>query len=156
MASWLASWASVYSNSATLRTLLGFAHVGGLVVSAGAAFTIDRAILRAARVGSIARGSHLADLEASHPIVIGGLAVVLLSGILLFAADVDTYLHSAVFWIKMGLIVFLLLNGWTLRRLGHRAAHDSGASPAALGRAAAFSIALWTLTTLAGAALPNA
>jgi uncharacterized membrane protein len=154
MSSWLAAWASIYSNSAIVRTVLGFAHVGGLVVSAGVALMIDRAILRAVRDGSTARGSHLADLEASHPFVIGGLVVVLASGVLLFAADVDTFLHSTIFWIKMGLVVLLLANGWTLRRLGRHAIRGV-VRPASLARAAVFSMTLWALTTLAGAALPN-
>jgi hypothetical protein len=150
---WLADWASLYANSAVLRTALGFAHVGGLVASAGPAFVIDRAILRAARVGSATRGAHLAELEASHPFVIGGLAVVVLSGLLLFGADVDTFIHSAVFWIKMALVTLLLGNGWMLRRIGRAAA--AGHHTAPLARAAFFSMSLWTLTTLVGAALPN-
>jgi hypothetical protein len=151
---WLTDWASLYANSAVLRTAIGFAHVGGLVASAGPAFVIDRAILRAARAGSATRGAHLADLEASHPLVIGGLAVVVVSGLLLFAADVDTFVHAPVFWIKMGLVTLLLANGWMLRRTGRAAAAGHQAAP--LARAAVFSMALWAITTLVGAALPNA
>jgi hypothetical protein len=154
LAAWVSAWASIYSNSAAVRTALGFAHVGGLVASAGAAFMLDRAILRAVRAGSATRGAHLADLEASHPIVVGGLLVVIASGLLLAGADLDTFLHSKVFWFKMILVVLLLANGWTLRRLG-RAAPTAHPSSRALGRAAMASMALWTLTTLAGAALPN-
>jgi hypothetical protein len=154
VAGWLSAWASAYSNSAVLRTALGFAHVGGLIAAAGAAFMIDRAILRAARAGSATRGAHLAELEASHPLVIGGLLVVIGSGLLLAGADLDTFLHSKMFWLKMALVVLLLANGWTLRRLG-RAAPAAHPSSRALGRAALMSMVLWTLTTLAGAALPN-
>jgi hypothetical protein len=151
--SWLASWASLYANVAALRTFIGFLHVGGLVASAGPALVIDRAILRAVKAGSAARGAHLADLEASHPFVIGGLSAVVVSGVLLCAADLDTFVHSTVFWIKMVLVMLLLANGWMLRRVGRAAAAGHHAAP--LGRAAVFSIALWALTTLAGAALPN-
>ena len=151
---WLSSWASIYANSPSVRTALGFAHVGGLIASAGPALLMDRAILRAVRAGSTARGGHLAELEASHPIILGGLAVVLTSGLLLMAADVDTFLQSVTFWIKMTLVALLLVNGWRLRRLGRETnSHDAGLR--ALGRAAMASIVLWTLTTLAGAALPN-
>ena len=151
---WASAWASWYANSAILRTSLGFAHVGGLVASAGPAFMIDRAILRAVRAGSTSRGAHLAEIEASHPLVLGGLLVVVVSGLLLMAADLDTFLHSVVFWIKMGLIALLLANGWRLRRLGQAAAaaHPSGQ---ALGRAAVMSLVLWSCTILAGSTLPN-
>ena len=149
----LAEWASLYANSAPLRTVVGFAHVGGLIASAGPAIVIDRSILRAVRAHSAARSAHLADLEASHPLVISGLAIVVASGLLLFAADVDTFLHSIYFWIKMGLVMLLLVNGWMLRRLGHSVA--GGHDVAAIRRAALASITLWVLTTLAGAALPN-
>ena len=151
---WLSSWASIYANSASVRTALGFAHVGGLVASAGPALMMDRAILRAVRAGSSARGAHLAELEATHPLVLSGLLVVLVSGLLLMAADIETFLQSVTFWIKMGLVTLLILNGWRLRRLGR----ETGSVHAALrplGRAAIASIVLWTLTTLAGAALPN-
>jgi hypothetical protein len=152
LSAWLASWASLYSNSAVLRTVLGFAHVGGLVVSGGPALVMDRAILRAVRAGSLTRGAHLAELEASHPLVLSGLALAIASGLLLMTADLDTFLYSRVFWIKMTLVALLLMNGWNLRRLGRDVGHPTGRP---LARAAIVSVGLWMLTTLAGAALPN-
>ena len=44
-------------------------------------------------------------------VVVAGLTLIVISGLLMLAADLDTFLHSRVFWIKMTLIVLLLING---------------------------------------------
>ena len=51
------TWASIYSNSAALRSGVSFAHLGGLVASAGPAIAADRALLRATTT-EIARLEH--------------------------------------------------------------------------------------------------
>ena len=154
LTTWLAAWASAYSNSAVLRTVLGFAHVGGLIAAAGAAFMIYRAILRAVRAGSATRGAHLAELEASHPLVVGGLLIVIGSGLLLAGADSR---HVPAF---EDVLVQDGAGGpapgqWLDAPALGRAAPTAHPSSRALGRAALVSMILWTLTTLAGAALPN-
>ena len=40
-------WAGWYANSASVRTVVGFAHIGGLVASGGPALVMDRTVLRA-------------------------------------------------------------------------------------------------------------
>jgi hypothetical protein len=148
-------WTSFYSNHAALRTLVGFAHVGGLVGGGGCAIAADRATLALARRGADARAADLTAVRGAHRVVLAGLLAVAASGVLLFAADVDTFLHSRFFWLKMGLVGVLLANGWVLRRAGDRAAGGDARAWRVLARAAAASVALWFLTTLAGAALPN-
>jgi uncharacterized membrane protein len=87
--------------------------------------------------------------------VILGLSALVVSGLLLFAADVDTFLHSRVFWFKMGLMVVLLING-TLLVLGERKVGQVETRAwARLHFIATASLVLWFLTTLAGAALSN-
>lgn len=148
------AWASLYANSAMLRTLLGFAHVAGLLVGGGSAIVVDRAMLRAYRVGGGDRTVQLSAIQSAHRVVMLGLLLVTLSGALLFAADLDTYLHSWAFWTKMAFVLMLLANGAAIRMLALRAAADDGRWRA-LAYAAGMSLSLWFLTTLIGAALPN-
>lgn len=154
LASIVGQWASLYANSAALRTALGFLHVGGLVMSGGRAIVMDRETILAYRCNEAARADALHDLRASHALVVGGLVVVSLSGLLLFASDVDNYLVSTTFWIKMACILLLSLNGLRMMRATHAAASSPSAWPA-LRQTAIASLVLWTMTTLLGAALPN-
>src|SRR5512143_3266939 len=91
-------WGSYYSNHAVLRTLVTFAHIGGLVAAGGAALVADRGILAAIRRGEAGRASLLKSVRNTHAVVLSGLVAVMASGVLLFAADVDTYLASRLFW----------------------------------------------------------
>jgi hypothetical protein len=101
------------------------------------------------------RRSHLRTLRHTHEMVIAGLVVVIVSGLLLFAADPGTFLHSRVFWIKMALVVALLANGWRVRSAGNAALASGSVDWRRLHAAAFASMVLWLVTTLAGAALPN-
>jgi hypothetical protein len=155
VAEWLQWWSSAYSNSAGLRTAIGFAHVAGLLVGGGCAIAADRMTILAKRWDVAERRAHLRTLRFTHEMVIAGLAVVIGSGVLLFAADVDTFLYSKVFWIKMALVVALMANGWRVWSAGHAALASGSADWRRLHAAAFASMVLWLVTTLAGAALPN-
>jgi len=147
------TWGSFYANHATMRTVIAFGHIGGLVAAGGASMVGDREILSATR-----RRTHdavLTTIRKTHRLVLAGLAVVIVSGVLLFAADVDAYLVSRLFWIKMALVVALMINGAILTRVGRRVSSDPGRSWRILQWTAIASLSLWFLTTLIGAALPN-
>jgi len=75
--------------------------------------------------------------------------------VLLFAADVDTYIASKLFWTKMALVVFLMINGAVLTAAERRATAASHDSWGTLRWTAIASLTLWCLTTLIGVALPN-
>jgi uncharacterized membrane protein len=83
------------------------------------------------------------------------LAIVIISGVLLMFADFDAYLQAPAFWIKMGLVAALVMNGAVLRRSGRAAAAGDDSAHRTLVTAARVSLALWFVTTLAGAILPN-
>jgi hypothetical protein len=151
----LQTWTSFYANHAIVRTLIMFSHIGGLVIAGGGAISADRAILRACRRPVTDRDGELEALHGTHRSVIFGLAAVIASGFLLLAADTDTMLHSALFWLKMTLVVILMLNGLLLVRAGRQAKSGVPAAWKTLVVTSAISVALWMLTTLAGAALPN-
>ncbi len=142
-------WGSFYSNHAVVRTCVTFAHVGGLVAGGGAAIAVDRGILTACRRDDAERGFVLRSVRGTHAIVLVGLLVVLVSGVLLFASDLDTYLGSWLFWTKMALVVLLTINGAVLTRAERRASWET------LRWTALASLTLWFLTTFIGTGLLN-
>lgn len=148
-------WASLYSNHPALRTAVAFAHVGGLLAGGGSALAADVAALRAGHMSAERRAASLAGTSATHRMVLAGLASVIVSGILLAAADVETFLHSRVFWMKMALVVVLAANGIAVVSAERSAAGGDRRAWTRLRRVAAASLVLWLLTTLAGSALPN-
>src|SRR5947207_854928 len=121
VSSFLENWTSFYSNHAVIRTLIGFFHIGGLVIGGGCAIATDRLTLITARRNPAERATQLESLRGTHRIVLTSLAFVAASGLLLFAADSQTFLHSTFFWIKMGLIGALLANGFFLTRAERQA-----------------------------------
>ena len=149
------TWTSFYANHAMIRTVILFFHIGGLVIAGGSAIYTDRAVLRVSQRPLAERTGQLGLLHGTHRIVISGLAAVTASGLLMLAADTDTLLHSRLFWFKMALVVALSVNGLVLTRAGRRAQSGVSAAWRTLAIAAMISVALWMLTTLAGAALPN-
>ena len=149
------SWVSLYANHAALRTGIEFVHIGGLVAGGGCAITADLATITAVRDGSAERTTQLHLLKQTHRIVVLGLVALAMSGLLLFGADVQTFLYSRIFWLKMGLMVLLLINGLLLLRGERQVRRGESHAWARLHYTAVTSLVLWFLTTLAGAALPN-
>jgi energy-converting hydrogenase Eha subunit G len=151
----LETWTSFYANHAIVRTVILFFHIGGLVIAGGSAIYTARAVLRVSRRPTAERTRQLEALHGTHRTVIFGFAVVIASGLLMLAADTDTLLHSRLFWFKMALVVALSLNGLLLTWAGRQAQSGAPAAWRTLSITSMISLALWMLTTLAGAALPN-
>jgi uncharacterized membrane protein len=151
----LETWVSFYSTHAALRSAVGFIHVGGLLAGGGCAITADLATISAARDNLAAQITELRVLKRTHELVAAGLVALLVSGVLLFAADVDTYLYSRLFWIKMGMVVMLVVNGLLLLAAEKRVRAGDARGWNRLHYTAVTSLVLWFLTTLIGAALPN-
>ena len=150
-------WADAYGDSKVLQVAVVFLHLAGIVIGGGTALALDRAAFRLPEDGG-ARRAHLAALASSHRVVLAGLAVTIVSGLLLFAADVETYLGSVVYWVKMGLFVLLLGNGLLMQRAERRLAGDPADAGGwgALRRSAAVSLVLWLAVLLAGVIVVNA
>jgi hypothetical protein len=87
----MTSWGSFYANEAMVRTLVAFVHVAALIVGGGIAIAADRSTLNALHQGDTTRRTQLEALRGTHRIVVASLALIAVSGILLFAADFDTF-----------------------------------------------------------------
>lgn len=151
-------WAKFYSHSKTAATVVTFLHIAPIVVGGGIAIALDRASLRLRHDDPGARERHLVELGGVHKVVLGALTLSFLSGIALLASDLDTFLPSWVFWLKMALIVALLGNGAMMTRLEKALAAPGGGTTDQWGRLrgiAITSLVLWLAITFAGVALTN-
>jgi hypothetical protein len=103
-------WRTLFERSAPVEMSVVGAHVLSMLVAGGLALSYDRASLRAARWTADVRAHHIAELHAVHRVVVAALAICMASGLLLFGADIKTFVVSVPFWIKMSLIALLLGN----------------------------------------------
>ncbi len=117
-------------------------HLLGLVMLVGAIGVVDLRIVGAWRTLPASALS-----RALTPVGVAGLIVLVLSGVLLFAADGATLAGSATFQWKLGLIALALGNAMLFRRMWGDRLDDP--PPTARAMAAA-SIALWLAIGTAG------
>ena len=158
LATAIAPWADFYNASKVAQTAVTFGHFGGMMTAGGFALATDRSTLRAAGAEDGVRARHLRELAGIHPIVVGSLTVTAMSGLLMFAADLESLAVSAVFWAKMGLIALLLFNGYTMLCTERKLQLNpvDGRQWNRLRTASLMSLALWFAVVLAGSILPNA
>lgn len=151
-------WAALYGDSSVLPTLIVFGHIAALVFAGGLGVTLDRATLRAARGSAEDQARQIGELASAHRLIIGGLALSAATGVLMFAADVETYFGSRIFWTKMGLVGLLLVNGYVMTRAETQTRTSGGeeAGWRTLRRTAIASLFLWFATAFVGVALVNA
>jgi uncharacterized membrane protein len=156
IAHWLRPWNHVFAHSKWVAGTVTGSHIISLMFGGGFAIAADRTTLRVDRADSEARDEQVREIRAVHAPVLVSLVVLLVSGVLLGAADVETFLPSIWFWIKIALVALLMINGSVLtlteRRLG-RGLTDAGWTR--LRTLARTSIALWTATAVVGIVLSN-
>lgn len=158
----LAPWKSLYADSKTAASIVTGVHLVGLLFGGGLAVAADRSTLRALRRAPSDRFAALAELHAVHRPVLVALAVTFASGLALAAADVEIFLSSPVFYLKLVIVALLLTNGAVLERTERtlrRGAAGAGAETRLWRRlktTAYLSLFLWTCTVLAGTVLVNA
>ena len=150
------SWAHLYSRSKAVSSGVTFVHLGGVLLGGGFAIASDRMTLRIRSPEETGFVEHLKELHAIHRPVLVGLTLAFLSGLLMFAADVDVYLPAPLFWAKMATIAFLIMNGAGLRGTEARL-QRGGLAPLPgwkrLRRSAWASILLWFGALFFGTAL---
>jgi uncharacterized membrane protein len=151
-------WADFYSHSKAAATVVTYVHVAGLLFAGGLAIAADRATLRALRSDAPYRAHTLKELAAVHKWVLTGLTLIVVSGVALLTADIDTFFGSWIYWTKMGLVVLLLINGFMMTRIEQSMEKDASADSAqwaSLHRVAVTSLVLWFTIALFGIALVN-
>jgi len=152
-----APWASFYDDSKAVSTAVTILHLGGMLLAGGLAISADRSTLRARTRSD--RSRHLEELTAVHKPVMIGLAITVVSGLLMLAADLKTFLPSVLFWLKMGAFGALLLNGSLLARAERQLRVGIVEPETGWRRLRITSVAsatLWFLALVLGGILPNA
>ena len=157
-----APWQSLYGDSKTVAAVVNAVHLTGLLFGGGLAVAADRTTLRALKGERADRVRALTELDAVHRPVLVALAVLFVSGVALAGADVETFAASPVFWLKLGVVALLLLNGAVLARTEQKLRRMEPGEPgrARLWRrlqvATYLSVGLWTGTVVIGTVLVNA
>ena len=126
---------SFVRETAWAYPLVNLAHLLGLILLVGGIGLLDLRIVGAFRALPLRLMS-----RALVPVGLAGLALLLLSGPLLFAADAIALSRSSIFACKLGLIVLALGNAVIFRRCWKG---DTNEPPAMLRIMAGASIALW-------------
>jgi hypothetical protein len=144
-------WSSLYADHQAVSVTVRFLHLAGLLVGGGTALTIDRHLLGADHRDADGRLSALAFAASAHRIVVPSLALMALTGMLMAAADLETFRASRLFWIKMGIVGLLLSNGALLMLAERAAAGRTAGRPWTLLRMlSGASLVLWLSALLAG------
>jgi hypothetical protein len=154
----LKPWADFYGDSKATETFVTALHVGGLLLAGGLAIATDRSTLRTLALPVTERASHLRELAAVHRWVLTGLTIIVVSGVALATADLETFWASKVYWTKMGLVVALLYNGFVMTRTEQLLARDASETSRGwrtLRRVAVSSLVLWFAIAILGVALVN-
>lgn len=148
-------WSKLFSHSKPVSAGVLFFHLAPLIFAAGVAFAADRATLRAAKGSVDDRVRQLQELAGTHRLVLTGLTVSFISGIMLFLSDVENFIGSPFYWIKLSCVALLLVNGVVMTRT-EKSLAGSGTNAPLWGRlrtVAVLSAILWFATALAGVVL---
>jgi len=108
-------WSAYYSDHQMVSLSIRYAHLAALMVGGGTALAIDRVVLGTARTRTDdRRRAAFIAMNGSHRVVVPALAIVTGSGVLMAAADWNTFVESRLFWFKMFSFGVLVLNGMAL------------------------------------------
>src|SRR6202000_2140743 len=102
-------------------------HIMALVIGGGLAIAADRLTLRVSPGDSVARRLQLREVRSVHGIVLVHVILLFVTGVLLAAADVETFLTSWIFWLKIALVALLVVNGAALTRIETKLSEQSDA-----------------------------
>lgn len=128
-------------------------HLIGLALALGLLFFVDLRLL----------GLFLPQLSVAsvlHPLrpwLLGGFALIFVTGILLFVATASKIITLPVFFYKLGFIGLAGVNAlWFELKWGRHVEHWGGkaALPATVRLAGATSLTLWSLVVIAGRLIP--
>lgn len=143
-------WTTYYGDHHVISVTTRFLHLAGIVVGGGTAIAADGEALRARADWARRKPEVVAALQEAHWVVVPALALIVATGVLMTLADLDTFLHSRLFWAKMCLFAVLLANGAGLVKAERAAAQATTSAPAALTVVGVVSLASWLGLVLLG------
>lgn len=163
VASVLEPWKTYWHDHDAVSTAITATHVAAIVIAGGLAIGADRTTLRFMRRSADERFMHAEELHAVHRPVLMALAAVVVSGLLMAGSDIQEFAEKPIFWIKMGLILVLLINGAMLQKSEARVLRGTATPPvpsneaewARIGTYARVSMTLWVVITIAGVILAS-
>ncbi len=127
----LLPWSELYADSAWIPTTVLAVHMLALFTGGGIAIAADRRVLLSTPSTREAYQAAAEDLRTTHAIVIGSIAIMVVSGVSLAASDIGTFAVSKVFWAKMATFTVLIANGAFMRRTESRLLAAATAATAA-------------------------
>jgi len=132
-------------SSPWLFPVIATIHLMGLAVIGGAVLLVDLRLL-----GCGLRQQPVARLAAdAERWLLGGLAVMVSTGILLFLCFATKYYYLTFFWVKMASLILVVVLTLSIRRR-LAMADEAHASPAWSKLVAVASLSLWTVVALGG------
>ena len=135
-------------NSRWMFPVVEAGHLIALAVFGAAVLIVD---LRLWDLGL--RQRSVADLARSaQPLLLGSLALLLITGYMLFAADAERYYYNAAFWSKMVFLFFALVFTFTVRQTVIMA-DEARVGPLWSRFVALLSLALWSGVGIGGKAI---
>ena len=145
-------WARLYNDHKAVSDAVTFAHLAAIMVGGGVAIASDRAALAMAPASDVPYTPPLGG-HAVHRWVVASLAVITISGLGMLFADLHTYISAPLFWVKMGLAVALVGNGWVRMKAEQAVLAGVAAARVRFRRTSVASLALWLVILLAGVML---
>jgi hypothetical protein len=118
-------------------------HLLGLVVIGGSVLLVDMRLL-----GLGLRGQSVAQLaKDTQPWLLGSLAVMLTSGVLLFTSEAIKCYYNAAYWMKMTSLLLAILFTFTVRR---KVVGADKSTPLQSKLVALASVTLWSAVGIGG------
>jgi hypothetical protein len=149
----LARWAHFYGQTRAVSATVTYLHLGGILLGGGLAIAADVAALRLSPETVPDWPGELDRLAAVHRWVVGGLALIFGSGVVMMLAQVGSFATSGVFWVKMGLVALLIGNGYARVRCEIALRRGTVGRWGWFRRTSIASLVLWFLILLFGTLL---
>lgn len=144
------SWADFKADHRIVSRLLGASHLVGILLGGGTAITMDRLVSRAARTAAALRPQVLDELERAHRLVVPALVLVFASGFLWTLSELEEFLSKPTYWLKMGMVATLLVNGWLMMRAEAKARTGDESAWGTMRTTSHLSLALWFVILVVG------
>jgi uncharacterized membrane protein len=93
-----------------IKTVYTIIHLFGIAIGAGGVFFSDLVFFKSIKDGKLS-STEFSFMEIGSKMIWAGLAVLVVSGVLLFSLDPDKYLSSTKFLAKVTIVAIIIANG---------------------------------------------